>query len=118
MGISAVAIFRILVLIVVIFPNYLFYKKYNKNKKRYFIHAFAFFFISITVSLLVMLFIAISKELISGFLNIDIDDTTNTYMIFFAIMTIPSSFLANFYLLNAYLRKNNKSNEIELIGKE
>ncbi len=113
----SVTIFRILLLLVVVLPNYLFYKKLKKIKKRHFRHQLIFFFISLVISFLVLLSLAILKEIISDLLKIKIKENI-TYMLFFATILLPISVLANMFFLNFYSRKIHKINEIELIGKE
>ncbi|MEL1254347.1 hypothetical protein AAEO57_11210 [Flavobacterium sp. DGU38] len=110
-------ILRIVFVIIIALPNYLFYKKLRNIKKRHFKYQLIFFFVSLIISFLVLLSLAILKEIISDLLNIRIKENI-TYMVFFTIVLLPMSVLANMFFLNFYLRKINKINEIELIGKE
>ncbi len=113
----AVIILRILILMIVVLPNYLFYKKLRNIKTKRFKHTLFFFLISIILSLTVFCILAVLRELISDLVNIRIKNN-NTFMILFVTATLFFSVLANLFFLNFYLRKINNRKEIELIGKE
>lgn len=116
----SVVILRFLFLVIVILPNYFFFIKVRKIEKKRLKHALIFFLTSLILSFLIILFLAILKELISDFLNIKIKHNIS-YMILFASLTLPLSVLLNLYLAKFYLKRisnTQNKNQIELIGKE
>jgi hypothetical protein len=118
-------IYWAIILIIVLYPNYIFFKRLKNIGKKNIVHKSVYFLSSVLLPFLIMCFfmlIATSPRLMQ-ILDLKIDYYEYSFRIIYASIVFPISILANLYFANFYLKriskaKNENKNEIELIGKE
>jgi len=116
-------LFRISLVIVIIYPNFYFFKRLKTSKKKYFKHQLIYFLISFIVPCAVIFLVALIMTTpgLLRFLKFNFDlDSVITRIIIGSII-FPPSILINIYFAKFYLKrisKTKKDKEIELIGKE
>ncbi|KRD12799.1 hypothetical protein ASE21_02505 [Flavobacterium sp. Root901] len=118
-------IFISILLLIIIYPNFIFFKGLRKTGEKHYKHKLFYFLISIILpSCVIFLVAAISTSPalieMSG-LKTDMKDYTSR--IIFGSLIFPPCILINIYTSKFYLgriskNQNKDKNEIELIGKE
>lgn len=114
-------IFRILLVAIVVYPNFYFFKELKNTGKYHFKHTLFYFIMSLILpcSIIFLIAVIITSPVLIDFLNLDIDTTGYTYRFIVGAIIFPSSIILNIYFAKFYLKRISKTkNEIELIGKE
>ena len=116
-----VGIYWLFIAIIVLYPNYLFFRKLKNAKGKTIIPKSIYFLMSLLLPFLIMfLFMAIlMSPYLNQLTNLKIDYDTYLIRIMYAVVVFPLSFIANIYFAKFYFKRISKTkNEIELIGKE
>lgn len=116
-------IFRVLLTVVIIYPNYIFFKELKKNEKKHFRHNLLYFLISVVApcSIIFLIALIMTSPALNQLINLKFDPKDLTSRIIVGSLIFPSSIVANLYFVKFYLKRITKTknkNEIELIGKE
>ncbi|SEN87502.1 hypothetical protein SAMN05444671_2321 [Flavobacterium sp. CF108] len=112
-------VFLIVLLIMITILNLLFIKNLKNNNKNQIRHKLIFVLISIVLLALVITFyLFIQNAVLIDLMHLDIDDITNGGRVITLLIIILLNSILNIFISRIYLRKINKTNEIELIGKE
>lgn len=114
-------IFILIFLVIIIYPNFVFYKGLKSIEKNHFKHKLFYFLISLVVSCSIVILVAIvaASQVLDEMwdFNTALDDYISR--IIFACIIFPPGIFINIYLAKFYLKRiSNKKIEIELIGKE
>ena len=115
------AIFLFLLLMIIIYSNYLFLKKLKSIKNKKPKHKLIYFLTSIIFPCIIIFLLAAltTNPFIINELGINIDNNTYTSRIIFGCIIFPLSILINLFFLKFYLSRISKiTNEIESIGTE
>ena len=116
-----VLIYWIMISIIVVYPNYIFFKKLKSIETKHITHKSVYFLASIILPVLIMLFfmlVAKSPRLIQ-ILDLKINYYDYPFRIIYGCIVFPLGIFANIYFGKFYLKRISKTkNEIELIGKE
>jgi hypothetical protein len=116
-------IFRILLAVVIIYPNYIFFKGLKISKKKYFKYKLLYFLISVIIpcALISLVALIMTSPALNQLINLKIDPKNLTSRIIVGSIIFPPSILLNIIISKFYLKrifKPKSKNEIELIGKE
>lgn len=114
-------IFRILLVAIVVYPNFYFFKGLKNSGKYHFKHTLFYFIMSLILpcSIIFIITVIITSPVLIEFLNLDIDTAGYAYRFVVGTIIFPSSIITNIYFGKFYLKRISKTkSEIELIGKE
>ncbi|GEM_PF-2804491 len=116
-------IFRILLAIVILYPNFIFFKGLKNSNKKHFKYQLLYFLMSLIFPCIIIFLIALvmTSPALIQLLNLNFDLNNLTTRIIIASIIFPPSILLNIYFSKFYLKRisnTKKENEIELIGKE
>jgi hypothetical protein len=116
-------IFRVLLAVVIIYPNYIFFKELKNSTKKHFKYQLLYFFMSLIVpcALIFLIALIMTSPALNQIINLKIDPKNLTSRIIVGSIIFPPSILLNIITSKFYLKrifKANGKNEIELIGKE
>ncbi len=118
------AIFLVILIIVMLVTNIIFFRKISKTKSAYFKYKISFFLISIISIAILLIMAALFESLIlTDYFEAKIDFGGYTYRTAIMVTVLALNIMINFFLLRSYLKKaylkeNTKTEEIELIGIE
>lgn len=111
--------FWFLIFVIVLYPNYMFFKKIKDVKRKTIIDKVIYFLTSLILPFLVMISFTTILESYYGYILLNLKIDHNYFIIIYAIVVSPPGYLANIYFAKFYLKRISKTkNEIELIGKE
>ena len=113
--------FRISLIVIVVYPNFIFLKNLKKIGKYHFKHVLFYIIMSLIFPCSIIVFFAVlaSSPAFIEFSNLDIYSPSYTYRIIIGLIIFPSSIITNIYVAKIYLKRISKTkNEIELIGTE
>jgi hypothetical protein len=114
-------IFILLFLVIIIYPNFIFYKELKNIRKNHFKHKLFYFIISIIFpcSIVFTIAIIIASQFFDEMFDIKIGMNNYIFRLIYGCIIFPSGIFANVYAGKLYLKRiTSKKNEIELIGKE
>lgn len=118
------AIFCIILLLIVLTTNIIFIRKINRTNNSHYKYKIFFFLISIVSISAIMVIAALFQNVVLiDYFKLTVDIESYQYRIIIMTVLLLSNIIANFTLLKLYLKRGerkskNKTNEIELIGKE
>jgi len=116
-------IFRILLAVVIIYPNYIFFKELKNSTKKHFKYQLLYFLMSLIIpcALIFLIALIMISPFLNQIINLKIDPKNLTSRIIIGSIIFPPSILLNIIISKFYLKrifKPKSKNEIELIGKE
>ncbi|CAD0007676.1 hypothetical protein FLACHUCJ7_03421 [Flavobacterium chungangense] len=116
-------IYRILLAVVIIYPNYIFFKGLKNSKKKHYKYNLLYFLASIVTpcSIIFLIALVMTSPAFNHLTDIELDlQNLTTRIIVGSIIFLPS-ILVNICFAKLYLKRISKiknKNEIELIGSE
>jgi hypothetical protein len=116
-------IYRILLAVVIIYPNYIFFKELKNSTKKHFKYQLLYFLMSLIIpcALIFLIALIMISPFLNQIINLKIDPKNLTSRIIIGSIIFPPSILLNIIISKFYLKrifKPKSKNEIELIGKE
>ncbi|WP_269237048.1 hypothetical protein [Flavobacterium flavigenum] len=118
----AVYIYWALIVIIITFPNYIFFKKLKDVKGKPIIHKLLYFLICLlTLFAIAIIFMALlTSPYLTELFGLKFDPDSYITRFIYGGLVFPLTYLANIYFGKLYLKRISKTdkNELELIGKE
>lgn len=114
-------IFLFIFLVIIIYPNFNFYKELKRIGKNQLKYKITYFIITLLISCSIVIGVAmlVVSQIINDFLNVTIQMNEYVTRIIFAGVIFPPGIFLNIYFGKFYLKRiSRKKTEIELIGKE
>jgi len=114
-------IFILIFLVIIIYPNFIFYKGLKSIKKNHFKYKLFYFLVTLVISCLIVIvaFITLGIGVLDEILDFSIVMNRYIFRFFYGCVIFLPSIFINIYFAKFYLNRISKTkSEIELIGKE